>query len=329
MTLAIQRFDRTAALHTGKVSIDDVHVMHAPPRTSVEGLVSGLFDAAEMPLARYVFLRDRGEPFTAIPVFPDRIFVQQYEYTRADSGIRSPADLRGRRVLVPGYYITASLWHRGILQDDFGVLPQEIEWYTLSQERDPRMRAPEGIQVRLAPRGRSETELLLDGTVDSLMLEATPPAPEGEEARLVPVYPDVYTHQREYYARTQYHPSVHVIAVRRQAVEERPELLCQLCEAFDRAKAAAYSALQNERLTSLPFMRAYLDEAMRMSGDDPWPYGLEPNWAELDQVLTYAHDQGLTERRLAPADLFDQPARDFAFQARMRRGAPPWTIPAV
>jgi 4,5-dihydroxyphthalate decarboxylase len=181
----------------------------------------------------------------------------------------------------------------------------------------------------LAPRNRSEIELLLDGTVDCLMLEATPTAPAGAEEQLVPVYPDVYTHQREYYARTHHHPAVHVIAVRREAVEERPELLTQLCEAFDRAKAATYSALQNERLTGLPFMRAYLDDAMSLSGDDPGPYGLDQNWAELHQVLTYAHDQGLTGRRLEPEELFDPPARDFAFQARMRRGAPPWTIPAV
>ncbi len=329
MTLAIQRFDRTAALHTGKVPIDDVFVMHAPPRTSVEGLASGTFDAAEMPLARYVFLRERGEPLTAIPVFPDRLFVQQYVFTRPDSGIRSPADLRGRRVLVPGYFITASLWHRGMLKDDHGILPQDVEWRTVSPERDPRMRAPAGVSVSQVPKTELDTEHLLNGTVDAMMMESTPLIPPGQEHNVVQVHRDIENVQRDYYRKTHFHPIVHIIAIRQPAVDERPELVEELCQAFDQAKAAAYHALQNERLTSLPFMRTYLNETMALFGDDPWPYGLERNRAELDQMLAYAHDQGLTEQRLSPERLFDPPARDFRFQARMLHGSDPWFIPAM
>jgi len=329
MTLAIQRFDRTAALHTGRVPIDDVFVMHAPPRTSVEGLASGTFDAAEMPLARYVFLRERGEPLTAIPVFPDRIFVQQYVLTRPDSGIRSPADLRGRRVLLPGYFITASLWHRGMLKDDFGILPQDIEWRTVSPERDPRMRPPAGVNASQVPKTELDTEQLLNGTVDAMMMESTQLVPPGQENNVVHVHRDVETVQREFYRKTHFHPIVHIIAIRQQAADERPELIAELCEAFDQAKEAAYRALQNERLTSLPFMRTYLNETRALFGDDPWPYGLERNWAELDQMLAYAHDQGLTEQRLSPERLFDPPARDFQFKARMRHGSDPWFIPAL
>src|SRR5438067_12018334 len=101
MTMAIQRFDRTDALHTRVVHVDDVMVIHTMPGISVKGLLDGTFDIAEMPLAHYAFLRDKGDPFTAIPVFPDRLFVQQYSYTRTDTGITSPEQLRGHRVLLP------------------------------------------------------------------------------------------------------------------------------------------------------------------------------------------------------------------------------------
>ncbi len=328
MTLAIQRFDRTAALHTRQVQVPDLFVMHTPPATSTEGVVHGLFDAAEMPLARYVFLRDRGEPFTAIPVFTDRLFTQQYVYTRPDAGIRSLADLRGRRVLVPTYYMTASLWHRGLLQADHGIRAQEIEWHVTSREADERMRVPGDVRVVLSPGPRLGAERLLDGTVDCLMTEATPPVPEAALPSFVRVDPVVHATQREFYRRTGFHPIVHLIVLRRQAVEERADLLEETCAAFDRAKAAAYRELQNERMTSVPLMRAYLDETMATFGDDPWPYGLERNAAELDQFLAYAHEQGLTEQRLSPESLFDPPARDFRFQAKLPTGSVPWSPPA-
>ena len=328
MTLAIQRFDRTMALLSRAVPIRDMYVMHAPPTTSVEGLVRGTFDAAELPVARYMFLRDRGEPITAIPVFTDRLFIQQYVYTRPNTGIRSPADLRGRRVLVPQYFMTACIWHRGLLKDEYGISPQEIEWHTTGPEREG-MRIPEDVKVVTTPAPNMGVGLLLDGTVDCLMLESTPLVPLEHRHQIVRVHQDVGLLQREFYRKTGFHIAVHLIGVRRAALEERPELQEELCEAFDQAKALAYRALQNERLTSLPLMRTYLDETRALFGDDPWPYGLERNRAELDQVLAYAHDQGLTQRRLSPQEIFDQPAQEFKFQAQMPEGSSPWSFPSL
>jgi 4,5-dihydroxyphthalate decarboxylase len=318
ITLAIQRFDRTAALHTRTVTIDNTLVVYVLPGTSVAGVLDGTFDAAEMPLAHYAFLRSIGAPFTAIPVFPDRLFLQQYIYTRPDTGIRTLADLRGRRVLVPMYYMTASFWHRGMLQEDFGIRPQEIEWHTTSPERDARMHLPADVRVVLSRGPHLGLERLLDGTTDCLMTEGTPVVPPDQRPSLVRVHADVQALQREYFQRTGFHPIVHVIVLRQDAVEARPGIVEELCDAFDRAKQSAYYQLQNERTTGLPLMRGYLDETIELFGDDPWPYGLgERNRAELDRFLAYAHDQGLTERRLEPEALFDPPAREFPFRATM------------
>ena len=317
VTLAIQRFDRTAALHTGKVSIPDVTVIFVPAGTGVAGLMTGVFDAAEMPLAHYAFLRDRGEPFTAVPVFPDRVFLHQYVYTRPDSGVQSPEDLRGRRVAVPQYYMTSSIWHRGLLKDEFGILPGEIEWHTTSEERDPRMIPPRGVKVVLHPGPHWGADPLLDGVADCLMHEGTPVVPAGQRKRLVRLYGDLHALQKEYYRKTGFHIIVHVIAVRREAMAARPELGEALCTAFDRAKQRAYDVLQNERMTSIPLMRSYLDETVDTFGEDPWPYGFERNRTELDRFLGYAWEQGLTGKRLSPEDLFDGPLRDFPFEAKM------------
>ena len=317
ITLALQRFDRTTALHTGTVSIDDAMVMQVPPGTGVAGVIDGVFDAAEMPLAHYVFLRDIGAPFTAIPVFPDRLFIHQYIYTRPETGIRSTGELRGRRVLVPQYYMTASLWQRGMLKDEHGIMPHEIEWHCTAPERDRRMRLPEGVKVVVNPGPHLGVERLLDGTVDCLMTEGTPVLADEDRQKIVRVHPDVHTLQRDFYRKTGFHIIVHVIVVLKKAVQDRPELLEELCKAFDQAKGSAYRVLRNERMTSLPLMRSYLDETVEMFGSDPWPYGMERNWAELDQFLAYAHDQGLTQQRLSPENLFEPQVRQFPFRAKM------------
>jgi len=322
ITLAIQRFDRTAALHTGIVRMDDVNVAYVLPGTSVAGILNGTFEAAEMPLAHYVFLRSIGEPFTAIPVYPDRLFVQQYVYTRPDTGIRSLADLRGRRVLVPMYFMTSSFWHRGMIEDETGIQPHEIEWHTTSPERDSRQRLPEDIKVVLTPGPHLGLERLLDSSADCLMTEGTPQVSPEDRQRVVRLHTDAPAVQRDFFRRTGFHPIVHIIVLRREAVDRRPTILEELCDGFDRAKQSAYSLLQNERTTGLPLMRSYLDETVELFGDDPWPHGADGrNGAELDQFLEYAYKQGLTERRLSVEDLFDPPARQFRFRSRMSYGA--------
>ncbi len=316
-TLALQRFDRTDALHTRTVSIDDAMVMQVPAGTGVAGVIDGVFDAAEMPLAHYVFLRNIGAPFAAIPVFPDRLFIHQYVYTRPETGIRSTGELRGRRVLVPQYFMTASIWQRGMLKDEHGITPEEIQWHCTSPERDKRMSLPEGIKVVVSPGPHLGVERLLDGTVDCLMTEGTPVLSEEDRKKVVRVHPGVHTLQRDFYRKTGFHIIVHVIVVSNKAVQKRRGLLEELCGAFDQAKESAYGQLRNERMTSLPLMRSYLDETVEMFGDDPWPYGLERNRAQLDQFLAYAHDQGLTQQRLVPESLFEPEVREFPFRAKM------------
>jgi len=325
MTLAIQRFDRSVPLLDRTVPMPNIMAIFVPPGgPGVVGVLQGLFDAAEIPMARLAFVRDRGDPVVAVPVFPDRLFVHQYVYTRTDTGIESPADLRGRRVMVPGYFITASFWHRALLKEGYGILPSEIDWYTTIPELDERMAFPDGVKVTLVPSPYLGMERLLDGTVDCLMTEATLPLPASERSRIKRVYHDAHALQLDFYRRTGFHPIVHAIVVRKEALAAWPEFGVELCRAYDLAKAQIYQGLQNERMTSLPLMRAYLDETLELFGDDPWPYGLDRNRAEIDRFLEYAHADGFTQRRLAPEELFDARSLGYGFTARMAGGSEPW-----
>jgi 4,5-dihydroxyphthalate decarboxylase len=319
-TLAIQRFDRTEALHDGRVLLDRVMVAQVLPGVGVRGLLNGTFEAAEMPVAHYSFLKDRGEPYTAIPVLPDRLFLQPYVLTRRGSGITSLADLAGRRVAVPMYYMTASLWHRADLEAA-GVAATDVEWVTTAPERDERMEPPPGVRVRLVPGPHLGLERLLDGAADCLMTEALPVVPESHRDDIVPVHQDPARAQREFFSATGCHPALHVIAIRQEFAEAHPDLVLEMCRGFDQAKQAAYHLLQNERITSLPLMRAHLDENERLFGDDPFPYGVSGrNHQELSRFLDQAHRQGLTRRRLAVEELFDSGAAAYPWSARMSRG---------
>lgn len=324
MTLAAQRFDRTMPLFNRNIHVEHIMAVHTSAgNPSVEGLMRGIWDAAEIPVARYAFIHDQGDDFTAIPVFPDRIFVQPYAYTRTDTGIEGPADLKGRSVLMPGFYYTASFWHRAILKEDYGIDASDITWQVPGTELDERMRYPDGVQVTSIPRVASIAEPMLNGSVDVLMTEMAPAFSASESERIKRIYPGPDAGVRDYYRRTGFFPPVHVIAVRKSSLEQWPGFGAALCALYDASKAETYRVLQNERMTSLPMMRAYLDETREMFGADPWHYGLEANRAVLEKYLSLAHAEGFISRKPALEELFDEQALAYRFTAEMANGSTP------
>ena len=320
MNLAGLRFDRTAAVVDGSIRIENVNVINAPGgKAAVQGLLSGAFDAAEVPVARYVSWIDKGERLKAVPVFTDRLFQHEYIFTRSDTNIRQLADLRGRRVVcAPSYFATPSFWHRALLKDA-GVAPQEIEWHSVAPEAG-EMRLPKDVTVKLSPASILGLERLLDGTADALMTARTPFVPKEHAGKVRRVLADANQQQRAWYAKTGFFPILHVIAIREDALKARPDFGKEICKAYDEAKAYAYRVLQDDRMTGLPFMRGYLDDAVAAGGDDPWPYGLERNRGEIDRLLQLAHDDGLTTRRLTVEQLFDERCCTYEFRARMTPG---------
>jgi 4,5-dihydroxyphthalate decarboxylase len=315
------RFDRTAALLDGRVRRENMTFANVPGGpAAADGLLAGAFDAADIPLVQYVAWKFKERAVTAIPVFSDRLFQRPYVYTRPDAGIRSLGDLRGRRVMTaPSYFGTPAFWHRAILKEEYGIEPSEIEWYSATPLREDTS-YPAGVRVTYCPASYLGLERLLDGTVDCLMTARTAMIVPRDAGKVVRVVADAHERDRQSVARNGFFPILHVIVVRRKSMERRPNLALELCSAFDRSKEYAYRILQDERMTSLPFMRRYLDETIEMWGDDPWPYGVEANRAVLARFLGYAHEQGLVERTLSVDELFDNESARYDFQARMTPG---------
>ena len=323
MKVAAQRFDRSAALFSRTVQSPHIHFIHVPPGTTGVNAVQepGIFDAAEMPLARYVFLKDQNDSFTAVPVFPDRLMIHQYVYTRKDTGIKTMSDLRGKNVLLTGFWVTASFWHRAILNEEYGISTNEINWHVTGPELDHRQTYPSGLNIQVTPGPFQGMELLLEGKVDALMTESSPPMSKEAQESVTRVIPDVFQVQRRWVAQNKFHPIVHLIVVRKEAIEKWPDFGFEICKAYDEAKKQAYLSLQNERYTSLPFMREYLDDALESSGDDPWAYGLNANKAELAKFLELAQTQGMTKRKVAIDELFDLRSLEYQFKARLKAGS--------
>ena len=315
LTLACWDYDRTRALADGSVRPDGIELnclnLHVE-ETFFRMLRNREFDVAEMSLSSYAMSIARDDPpFIAIPVFPSRFFRQSCIFVSAKSGIREPADLIGKRVAVPEYQMTAPVWIRGILQDEYGVDPASVEYFTggeeeIGREEKLRLELPAQFNVRRIGKTQTLSQMLADGEVDALHTARIPSTfhtRPGTVRRLFENYVDV---EREYYRRTKIFPIMHTIAIRRDVYFANRWIAQSLLKSFVAAKRKVYENLYTTSAltTMLPWQIAHVEDVRREMGDDWWPYGFEANRHVLDTFLRYHHEQGLSRRRLSAEDLF-------------------------
>jgi len=314
LTLACWSYDRTRALFDGRVRAEgiDLTCLDLPvEETFFRMLRHQEFDAAEMSLSSYVVsLNAADPPLVAIPVFPSRFFRHSCIYVNAAAGISAPGDLAGRTIGTPEYQMTAAVWIRGILADDYGVPIESPAYVTGGLEEPGRIEKvaldlPARIRVRPIEPGETLAALLASGGIDALYTARTPSTfhSSGRVRRLFPEFVDV---EREYFRRTRIFPIMHTVVIRRALYERHRWVAGALFKAFVAAQRLAYDDLgQTAALkVMLPWLPAHLADARREMGEDFWPYGFAPNTATLDTFLRHAHEQGLSPRRLRPADLF-------------------------
>jgi 4,5-dihydroxyphthalate decarboxylase len=313
--VAVQAYDRTMPLIRGEVAIGagDINVsitVVKTPDESWRGLLDGTFQVAETSFATFIKAKEQGQALVAIPVFPNRKFFQYYIFTRSQSDIRTVNDLRGRKVATPLYWMTSAVWQRGILKEEYGITPEDIEWYTTAPERMPSLKIPTGVRVTLVE-GRTAEDLLLNGDVHCLMTARTTPLITQNRNQLARPFDDIDAVVRNYYQRTGIFGIAHTIVLQQEVIMRHPWLPTSVYEAFQKAKDLCYGSLEDDALTSLPLMRSYLDDSRSFFGDDAWPYGIARNRKALDKFLEYAQDQGLIEKPLPLEALFAKETWDF------------------
>jgi 4,5-dihydroxyphthalate decarboxylase len=251
------------------------------------------------------------QPFIAIPVFPSRFFRHSCIYVSAKSGIREPKDLVGRKIGTPEYQMTAPVWIRGILSDDYGVKPDAVEYWTGGEEetqRDEKIKLDLPAKFKIRPIGPDKTlsRMIAAGEIDALHTARAPSTFYSKPDAVKRLFPDFVTVEREYYRRTKIFPIMHVVAIRREIYEKNRWIAMSLFKAFTQAQKRTYEGFAQTAAhkSMLPWQNAHVEDAVREFGDDWWPYGFHANRHVLETFLRYHHEQGLSKRRLQPEDLF-------------------------
>ena len=315
ITIACWGYDRTRPLETGQVAVEGCEVTFLdlqPEEMFHRALHFEQFDATELSFSNYLTLTARDAcPYIAIPAFPGRRFRHGGIYINTNAGIKSPQDLKSRIVGTPEYQMTASVWIRGIFEDEFGILPSDLRWragglYEPARTEKVAFDAPEGVELQRIEAHQTLSQMLLDGEIDALI---GPRAPRGFGTPGAPVarlFPDYIAREKDYYRATGIFPIMHLVVVHKKKVEQLPWLPASLLKAFEAAKDMAIETLleENEPMATYPWIDGVIQEAQAFMGEDFWPYGLEPNRKTLEAFLRYHFDQGLAARRLSLDEIF-------------------------
>lgn len=314
ITVATWDYDRVRAILDGRVAIEgcDVnYIVTAPEETFFRAFTARQFDVAELSLSSYMIALSRGGcGYRAVPVFPSRAFRHSAIYVRSDRGISRPEDLRGRIVGVPEYQLTANLWVRGILADEYGVQPAQISWRRGGMEEPGRYEklsvAPAGVEIETIAADDTLSRMLREGRIDALIAPRAPSCFVERAPGVTRMFSDFRNEERAYFGKTGIFPIMHVLAIREELVNAHPWLATSVFKAFAEAKRLCMHELYEVtalKLT-LPWVVAEAEATRAVMGEDFWPYGFEANRTTLSAAVRYSHEQDLSARRLSVEELF-------------------------
>lgn len=314
LSVAMGDYDRTRALLDGRVQIDGVDPVYmtlVPEEMFFRAMRTQDFDVSELSLSSYAVATARGDcPYIAVPVFLSRAFRHTAIYVRKDR-VKRPEDLKGRRVGLPEYQLSANVWARAILHDDHGVAPQDVRWVRGGIETPGRpekipLALPPGVSIENAPAGVTISEMLDRGEIDGFIAPRPPSASALANPNVGWLFDDPTAAAKDYYRRTGIFPIMHVVGVRKTLVARHPWLPVAIFKAFSQAKALALEALSDTSATkvTLPFVEEQLKAARETLGEDFWSYGVPANRTTLDTFLRHHHAQGLSVRRLSVDEMF-------------------------
>jgi 4,5-dihydroxyphthalate decarboxylase len=343
--MASGAYDRIRALRDGTVNVEGCAVTYhvvEPNQLFVRNLKNQEFDVSEMSFSTYIALRDQGRAhYTAIPVFLSRAFRHSAIFVHAGSGIASPADLKGKRVGTPEYFTTMLVWLRGLLSDEYGIMPSDLRWRLGPLERPARPvtdvsreesrksdasaaqqsgrsghsaisggGVEKNLDIEAIPAGKTLAGMLATDELDAVF-SARPPScfrqAEGGQTEAARLFPDYRLAEQAYYRKTGVYPVMHAVGIRNSLLERHPWIAGNLFNAFASAKdiaVADFEKLSAFALT-LPWIEAEYRATQAVLGEDIWPYGLEANRKAIDTLCRYLHEQGFTGRRMDAEGLFE------------------------
>jgi 4,5-dihydroxyphthalate decarboxylase len=320
LTLACEDYDRTRGLKDGTIKPEGIELNYVA--LEVEEIFWRMcryeeFDAAELSMGAFLVAAAQGRrPFVAIPAFPSRTFRHRCIFINTGSGIKKPEDLRGKRVGVPEYTMTAAVWLRGMFQHEYGVKPEDIFWIQAGEEQPGRrdrvdFDLPAGVKLEVI-QDKTLNEMLESGAIDALMSPRMPSCFAARSPRIARLFPDYKQVEMDYFRRTKIFPVMHVIVIRKSVHDENPWVAQSLYKAFTEAKDLCFRRLYDTNVlhVSLPWFSAAYEETRDVMTADFWPYGFEPNRAVLQTLHDYLLEQRLIQQKLDLESLFASSTRE-------------------
>ena len=315
LTVACAAYDRTWPLLSGRVAVEgcDVNFFPLDPSEAfVRAYRSQDFDVTELSCSSHILTTARGDAhYVAVPAFLSRLFRHSSFYIRTDRGIKSAEDLRGKVIGVTEYQMTAGLWARGLLSDDYGVPSTDVHWRsggmdtTGLTERTP-IKLSAGIDLQPIPADKTLSRMLEAGELDAMLAARAPECFRRGAPHIARLWPDFQEVEEDYFKRTGLFPTMHVVGIRRSLVQAHPWLAPSILKAFTQAKDIALTEIEDVGIsrTSLPWLPCDVARAKAIMGEDIWPYGYKRNRKEVECMLRWSVEQGLSSRLVAPEDLF-------------------------
>ncbi|ATI00765.1 ABC transporter substrate-binding protein [Alcaligenes faecalis] len=323
LSVSIGNYDRTLALKDGRVGIEgcDINVVSLEPEEAFHRAFRyEEFDITEISMSSHMMTTARGDnQYVGIPAFLSRVFRHSGIYVRTDR-IRKPEDLKGKIIGVPEYQITANVWIRGILQDEFGIRPNQIKWVRGGIEEPGRgerapIDLPDDISLEQIPDDRTLSDMLEKGEIDGYIGARAPSCFLRNAPNVGRLFGDEYVEvEKDYFRRTGIFPIMHMVGIRKSLVQDNPWLPVSVYKSFLKAKELAVHELNElcHLAVTLPWMVRHHNEAKALMGEDYWPYGLEANRHTIQTFAQYHHDQGMSQRLVKPEELFAASSLDLS-----------------
>jgi 4,5-dihydroxyphthalate decarboxylase len=315
LTMACATYDRVKPIADGRVKIENVDLSFFdidPEEGFKRAFQSHEFDITELSTSTHILTTARGDAhYMAIPIFTSRVFRHGAIYIRTDRGIKSPQDLRGKVVGVPEYQMTAALWARGVLSDEYGVQAKDMRWrngglhHPGRIERTPINLPPE-IELEPIPAGKTLSDMLASGEHDAMITGRVPNCFTEGAPNVGRLFPNVREVEEAYYRKTEMFPIMHLISIRRSLVEQHPWLASSVVKAFMHAKRIAMHELTDYGcyFVMLPWHEDDVARAQAVMGADVWPYGIKANRKQIETMARWSVEQGLAKRLVTVEELF-------------------------
>lgn len=328
LKMAGYEYPRISALISGKVKVAGAEVQFTPGKIGEMNsnilLGSQTYDFTEVGFVPFIlaYANDEFRDYTLLPIFPLRTFRHKSIFIRTDRGINKPEDLRGKSIATPGYSSSSLTWIRGLLQSEYGISPNDVEWVVSGKDSSASLSGavskyesliPDGINIRTGSPDKDESDLLESGEVDALFHAVQPRAFVERAPNIGRLFPDSRATEQAYFKKTGIFPIMHAVAVRKSLLDQNPWLAKAIFDAYSQSKQIAYKKMleMGWAFDMLPWYGQELEATGEVMGSNFYSYGLnKPNRKTVEALCRYTFEQGLSRRQLTVEELFAPEALD-------------------